>query len=563
MEQILNTNPFQSSKILGGEKGLQRIVSTVTVAEVPDAANWLQGGELVCTTAYFISKGIKYQMEWVESLVVNGAAALAIKTSRFLGEVPISIIKIADRLNFPIIEISTEVTWPNVIESVMKLLMDTQINILQRTEEVHNALISLVLENESVQVIANQISNLVGNPIIIEDARLNHISLSQNSIIDEEKNNKFIEERLSPVFKEKLACTDFYKNVISNKIKGKLELPLNSNISLNTITVPILSNKMVYGFISVIATNKKVSQLDLMILEHATTTLALQFMKQLIHERTLRTKTVSMINDLVNGRFGSDLVNEFYLHHNDWTKPVVMAVVELGGENLIEESYAWDTSTERLTERIMKHLLNHFDNVFVGKSETSTLYVLAFFQSSIVSSAAGTLGKELDIILSECKKQQLIHSYFAGIGSAQNDLQQVGKSFNEALSAKTIAKSFQMKGPIVLYQDLGIHRIISMVHNREELRNFCNDFLGDLVTHDNQNKDVLRETLYVYLQNGGNAHETAKRMFVHPNTIAYRLKKIQSVIKRDINSWEVRFTYLFALEAAEVLDNPSGLLRTK
>ncbi|WP_242634669.1 PucR family transcriptional regulator [Bacillus timonensis] len=562
MEQILNTNPFQTSKILGGAKGLHRNVSTVTVAEVPDAANWLRGGELVCTTAYFISKGIKYQMEWVESLVVNGAAALAIKTSRFLGEVPSSIIKIANQLNFPIIEIPTEVTWPNVIESVMNLLMDTQINILQRTEEVHNALISLVLENESVQVIANKISSLVGNPIIIEDARLNHISMSQN-IIDKEKNNKFIEERLSPIFKEKIAYTDFYKNVLSSKTKETLELPLKSNIHVNTITVPILSNKMVYGFISVIAMNKKVSQFDLIILEHATTTLALQFMKQIIHERTLRTRTVSMINDLVNGRFGSDLVKEFYLNHNDWIKPVVMAVVELGGDTIIEESYDWDTSTEQLTEKIKYHLLNHFDNVFVGRSETSTLYVLAFFQVSMVSSAASTLGKELDFILSECKHQELIHSYFAGVGSTQNDLQQVGKSFNEALSAKSIAKSFQMKGPIVLYQDLGIHRIISMVHHREELSNFCNDFLADLVTHDNQNNDVLRETLYVYLQNGGNAHETAKRMFVHPNTIAYRLKKIQSVIKRDINSWEVRFTYLFALEAAEILDNPYALIGTE
>lgn len=99
VERILNTSAFKASKVLGGFKGLQRNVSTVTVAEVPDAANWLRGGELVCTTAYFISKGIKYQIKWIESLVANGAAALAIKTGRFLGEVPDSIKEVCDSLN--------------------------------------------------------------------------------------------------------------------------------------------------------------------------------------------------------------------------------------------------------------------------------------------------------------------------------------------------------------------------------------------------------------------------------------------------------------------------------
>lgn len=563
VEQILDTNAFTASKTLGGIKGLQRNVSTVTVAEVPDAANWLRGGEIVCTTAYFISTGIKYQIEWIKSLVDNGAAALAIKTSRFLGEVPNSIIQIADQLNFPIIEMPTDITWPSVIESVMNLLMDDQNNTLRRAEEINTALTSLVLEGESVQTIADEISILVGNPIVIEDARLNLIVVGHLNSMDEEKYKIALETRLSQNYKEKILSTNFYQNVLLNRTKEKLRNRLGSEkTAVETMTVPILTNRMVYGFITIIEANKEVSQLDLITLDHGSTALALQFMKQIIHDQTLRTRTASMIDDLVNGRFHTELINEFHLYNYDWSKPVAVAVAELKGDSTSEESYAWDTTTNLLTEKIQKHLLKHFDSIIVGRSD-STFNILASFQKSKVSSATGIFRNELSFILGESKDQNLIKSYFVGIGSPQNDLQQVGKSYKEAISAKSIAKSFQKKGPIVLYEDLGMHRIISMIHNSKELKNFCNDFLAEIEAYDKQNKDVLKETLYVYLQCGGIVQETAKQMFVHPNTIAYRLKKIQNAIKHDLNSWEVRFTYLFALEAAGILNTPFDLLSTE
>jgi PucR family transcriptional regulator, purine catabolism regulatory protein len=563
VEQVLGTHAFKASKTLGGFKGLQRNVSTVTVAEVPDAANWLRGGELVCTTAYFISKGIKYQIEWIKSLVDNGASALAIKTSRFLGQVPESIINIADHLNFPIIEMPSDITWPSVIESVMNLLLDVQNNILRKAEEVNTALTSLVLEGESVQTIADKIANLVGNPIIIEDTRLNLIVTGNCHSIDEEKYQKLVESRTGQDFKEKVLTSSFYQNVLLNRSKEKLRIRLSSEkTAAETVTVPILSNRMVYGFITIIEANKELSQFDIITLDHGSTALALQFMKQIIHDQTLRTRTASMIDDLVNGRFHTELINEFHLYNYDWSMPIAVAVAEINGGSISEESYAWDVTNVQLTEKIQKHLLKHFDHIIVGRNDT-TFNILASFQNSKVSAATSTLRNELSFILAECKDQNLINSYFVGIGSPQDDLQQVGKSYKQALSAKSIAKSFQRKGPIVLYEDLGMHRIISMIHNRKELMNFCNDFLAELDAYDKQNKDVLKETLYVYLQCGGIVQETAKQMFVHPNTISYRLKKIQNVIKHDLNSWEVRFTYLFALEAAGILNTPFDVLSTE
>jgi purine catabolism regulator len=554
VEQVLDTSAFETAKILGGLNGLGRKVSTVTVAETPDAANWLRGGEIVCTTAYFISKGLKYQIEWIESLVSNGAVALAIKTGRFLGEVPNSIIEAANRLNFPLIEMSLDITWPSVIESVMNLLMDEQNSILKRAEEIHETLTSLVLENESVQTIANQISLLVGNPIIIEDARLNLIVMGLCDNNMRENSEKLIEDRISQTFRKKVLTTEFYQNVLLNRKREELRLRISAKIRMENITVPIVSNKMVYGFISLVEANKKSSQLDLIALKHGSTALALQFMKQNIHEQTLRTKTAALIDDLVNGRFHTELVNEYQIHNYDWTKPVSVAIAELNRERL-EEEYTWDSTTNWLCETIRKHLLKHFEHVIVGNSE-SVFTILVSIHPSKLSSATTILKDELTNIFNECHKQNAISSFFVGIGSTQNEVQKISICYKEADAARSMAKAFLKKGPVVLYENLGIHRIISMVHDREKLKLFCHDFLANLQTYDLQNKDVLLHTLHVYLYCGCIVQETAKKLFVHPNTVAYRLKKIQNIIKHDLNSWEVRLTYLFALEAADIFNSP-------
>ncbi|MEL7658317.1 MAG: PucR family transcriptional regulator ligand-binding domain-containing protein, partial [Bacillota bacterium] len=50
IQDVLNADVFQNYNVLAGENGLLREVTTITIAEVPDAAKWLRGGELVCST---------------------------------------------------------------------------------------------------------------------------------------------------------------------------------------------------------------------------------------------------------------------------------------------------------------------------------------------------------------------------------------------------------------------------------------------------------------------------------------------------------------------------------
>ncbi|QOY35315.1 helix-turn-helix domain-containing protein [Anaerobacillus isosaccharinicus] len=94
-----------------------------------------------------------------------------------------------------------------------------------------------------------------------------------------------------------------------------------------------------------------------------------------------------------------------------------------------------------------------------------------------------------------------------------------------------------------------------MIGDSEELRDFCEDFLLELQEYDLDNGNVLVETFHTYLLCDGGIKETAERLFLHPNTVAYRIKKIKQIIKHDVTLPEFKLAYLLALEAYMVLKN--------
>jgi PucR family transcriptional regulator, purine catabolism regulatory protein len=558
VKDVLMTKAFQNAQVIAGEDGLSRVIKTITVAEVPDAANWLQGAELVCTTAFFISKGVENQIKWIESLISNGASALAIKSSRFLGTIPKPIVDVANRLNFPLIEMPTDVIWPMLIESVMNLLTDEQTKVLRRAEEIHTKLTDLVLENESIQVISDTISGLVGNMIIVEDARLNVIATG-NVFTDDEPSEwykKLIDKRIGEPFRNKVLHSNFYKTVLRVRKKDRLEIKVTEgkDSEIRNIMIPILSNQVIYGFISLVELTKPYSTIDLIALEHGATALALQFMKQIINEQTIRTKTLTLIDDLVHGRFHSENVSEHHIYHIDRSNPMLVIMIETSTEQQSEGYYDWNRSDELIHSTIKKMIENHFHQVIIGQVG-SLLTILVPYPQGMKNKVTGILEEVLKKALNELKDQLGIGNLRIGMGSAYHNLSLLEKSYKEANMALSIAKSFPKKGNIILFENLGIHRIISMIHSLDEMRSFCHDFLSELRTHDQESDGMLLETLYAYLKSDCSIYKAAPMLFVHPNTVLYRLKKIKKIILHDINEVEFKFTYLFALEAHFMLND--------
>ncbi len=81
--------------------------------------------------------------------------------------------------------------------------------------------------------------------------------------------------------------------------------------------------------------------------------------------------------------------------------------------------------------------------------------------------------------------------------------------------------------------------------------------IGPLLEYDRQHATTLVRTLGNYLESGRNLDSSARAMFIHVNTLKYRLKRIQEIAQLDLNSAEERFNLHLAVKILQAIGTES------
>ena len=121
-----------------------------------------------------------------------------------------------------------------------------------------------------------------------------------------------------------------------------------------------------------------------------------------------------------------------------------------------------------------------------------------------------------------------------GVGNSRAYLDEIKTSRNEAASALRAAEVSGSEGNIFFYRDQGIYTLLSHVDDTRILDTYVEEKLGKLLQADELNDGKLSETLENYLNCSCNAKKTAEEMFLHRNTLNYRLKKIREILDCDL-----------------------------
>lgn len=130
----------------------------------------------------------------------------------------------------------------------------------------------------------------------------------------------------------------------------------------------------------------------------------------------------------------------------------------------------------------------------------------------------------------------LIHSTCI-LGAAYTKPADFGKSYQEAKNL--IPKKDMLPNPtnkkVLSASSMGIYKYMFNSGNQQEILNYCNDKLKKLEMYDNANGSFLIDTLVNYYMCGFNIGKTADMMFVHRNSLQYRLKKIEEILEISLD----------------------------
>jgi len=137
-----------------------------------------------------------------------------------------------------------------------------------------------------------------------------------------------------------------------------------------------------------------------------------------------------------------------------------------------------------------------------------------------------------------------------GIGTAVDNIKDLARSFKEAQVALEVGKVFDTEKNIVSYENLGIGRLIYQLPTT-----LCEMFLQEVFKKGSL-ESLDRETLMTiqcFFENNLNVSETSRKLFVHRNTLVYRLEKIRKVTGLDLREFEHAITFKVALMVKKYL----------
>ena len=139
---------------------------------------------------------------------------------------------------------------------------------------------------------------------------------------------------------------------------------------------------------------------------------------------------------------------------------------------------------------------------------------------------------------------------FVGIGTLALHLRDLAKSYKEAQIAIEVGKVFDTERYVINYENLGIGRLIYQLPTT-----LCEMFLQEVFKKnpiDALDQETLF-TIYKFFENNLNVSETARKLFVHRNTLVYRLEKIKKLTGLDLREFDDAITFKVALMVKKYL----------
>lgn len=547
IEDMLKLDIMSNCNLIAGARGIRNTISRVNIMADPDILDWVAEGEFLLNTAYFFKKdNIEDQKQLIKTCADKKLAGIGMKVSPYLEDLSSEVIELANSLNFPLIDIHHSIPLSDIMMVIFNEIFNKQASLLQRIEVVHEKLMNVMLQGKGIEVIVKIIQDNIKNPVILN---LNHFNKYIECLGE---NNENIREGLLREVK-----SFNQPNNVKNKLKRlDEERVLINDRFVKRMVMPIILRDNIYGHLFTWSTDMPLGGFDLAIIESASTAIALSILQELsVKEVEIRYRS-DFFEDLVSvdlkrRRKALERARFFNLKEDNYYIVEVMSF-KVKGENPTNKEMAIDCMMDMINTTVttIEELMEYYSLKGIVSTKINGIQILlSFTESESIMEKIGTFNNKLIKILNN--KYKGIETRI-GVGRIYKDLENVNKSFLDAVRTVRIGKSITNK-EIVTYDELGIFKILSQDYLNDELVDFYNTVLSPLVEYDERKATDLVKTLEVYFRNNGNLTKISKELYTHYNTVLYRIGRINQITGMSIEDPHDRLNLEIALKIKELL----------
>ncbi|OCA88129.1 transcriptional regulator [Bacillus sp. FJAT-27225] len=559
VKDLFSIKAIDGLKIVAGEQGINREISLVNIIENPDAFDWLSPNELLLSTGYIFKDNIDYQNRIIKELAEINCAGLIVKMRRYFERLPQNMIEQANKYGLPLIELPFEYTLSKVISIINEKASGRYDLLNRKTLDMHNLFFRITLEGGGIERIVSLLSETINNPIVLvdKDWRLLHYTEHKNNKIPLEYSLDLVKNRpaFNQAFQDSIPITI---NDIKKSIKRIYDL---EGIEVKCRVLPVAVSSQLFGYIVVWQTVNELTEFDYIILEQASTILALEGIKaKEIEEVKLRIRE-DFFDDLLTGKITSSdtiktLCDLHGLNANYMYSTIVINMDPLDYENnedLIARKYHLENRAKRIVELIYEYCSFAHGEITAFYRNNRIIILLGqnANREPLTVNEAKNYGSEILRIL---EKHILKTAFQIGIGRQYRRIDSLHKSFSEATESIRLMQRLNHQNGVAHFEDHSVYHFLDSNIKDLQLEDFFMKRLGKLYEQDKTQGTDYISTLENYFANNINISETAKAMFLHRNTVIYRIDKIKEILNTDLKNSEELLQIQLALKIYRLLN---------
>ncbi len=553
VREALSLDVVSRLQLVGGKGGLDRIIKLVNVIEVPDIGDWLIDGEFLLTTGYSFREYPELMETLIPRMSQAHSAALAIKTKRYLDEIPQEIISSANKYDLPLLEVPFDLSFSEIIAPILGVVFNKQNKILQKLEQAHKKLMDLALNGSPLEKLCKETGKLISNPVAIADRE--GFLIVNDDCPDKYKFDLFFSEGSVEIRKEKLRFGNIKEVKYSLEYASDTDKPL----TIKAIRIPIIADKYEYGYMVAII-NKPIYESDILTMERAATIAALEFTKRKAIYEIEKSYYSDFLEILLSSDFENveEVINRGRVFNIDLERPTAVVIINDNNLNEITEIRHYvningTRSKEDLLKAINRFLkLSGVSNLIAGIKGNNIVMITGTDQNNPSSSLKETVTALVKYINESAGPNMQIN---IGVGRAYSDIRLICRSYNEAREALKISQ-LSDQSRVVFFDNLGFYKILSE-KNRSDLELYVEELLKPVFDYDQNKKGDLIKTLETYYETNRNLKLTSTKLFTHYNTVLYRIKKIEDLTGISLGNPENALNLEIAINILKLFRNNS------
>ncbi len=537
VKEALKIKPLTLGQVIAGQNGLNRIIESVSVLEIPKETKWFKGGELQISAFYTIANDVESQLEVIHNLNKSNCSGLILcHIGHWLESVPKKLIELANKINFPIITVPEHIAYIDIITPIMDAILNKKDAKDKFDLEIFRKMATMLLDNKNIDHIIYSLSKSLNKSVIFFDSKNKCLTTGHNQI-----SKKLINE-----IKESILAN--INDFIDNNEYIKVDSPLTGN---TTFLVPVLINTKYYGTIAIL-NGSFLSNSDLIAITESKYACGLAVIENI----RLNEYKTSVISDYYTDLIKWNFSNEIQATEKAFE---IKVNIEKVSSVLTMEIFKSSTNDKELNNVDLHSKIEEIYDMVIekAKEDNSINYVMNLENRIIIfindcgnDSRTQSYAQELGNSFIDSIKTYINVPISVGIGNCYNSISQIRDSYLESLSAIKIGNAILNKPYCTSFQAVEILSLLFENMDTKKVSLAIENLFEPLKKYDSENNSSLVLTLKTMINCNFKTSVVSEKLFMHRNTVLQRKNKIMEILQFNPE----QFPYRLILELATILE---------